>query len=108
VNEVPLALVPPAVVTNTLAAPAEPAGVVQVIEVADTTVTEVHALPPIVTALAPVRLVPVMVTLVPPAVLPLVGLMLPTVGAGIACVVISEQVTEDLLPEASSAIRQMV
>jgi hypothetical protein len=77
-------------------------------EVADTTVTVVQALPPIVTALAPVRLVPVMVTEVPPAVLPPVGLMLPTVGAGTACVVMSEQDTEDLLLEASLAIKQMV
>ena len=95
-------------VTSTLAVPAEPAGVVQVMEVAETTDTEVQALLPMVTALALVRLVPVMVTLVPPAVLPLVGLMLPTVGAGMACVVTSEQVTEDRLPAASLAIRQRV
>ena len=95
-------------VTKTLAVPAEPAGVVQVKDVAVTPVIGAQDAPPTVTALAPVRLVPVMVTLVPPNVLPLVGLMLPTVGVGIAWVVISEQVTEDLLPEASSAIRQMV
>ncbi len=68
-------------VTKTLAVPAELAGVVQVSDVADTTVTAVQAAPPMVTADAPVKSVPVMVTLVPPAVVPLVGLMLPTVGA---------------------------
>ena len=77
------ALVPPDVVTKTLAVPTVPAGVVQVIEVAETTLIEAQAAPPMVTALAPVRLVPVRVTAVPPAVLPLVGLMAVTVGAGV-------------------------
>ena len=76
------ALVPPDVVTKALAVPAVPVGVVQVIEVADTTLTEVQAAPPMVTALAAVRLVPVRVTAVLPKVLPLVGLMAVTVGAG--------------------------
>ena len=75
------ALVPPGVVTSTLAVPAVPDGVVAVIEVALTTVTLVAAVPPIVTAVVPVKLVPVIVTLVPPASGPLLGLMPLTVGA---------------------------
>ena len=66
--------------TSTLAAPAVPAGVVQVIEVAVLALSAVQAAPPILTALALVRVVPVMVTLVPPAVGPLLGLMAVTVG----------------------------
>jgi len=81
VNSVLAALVPPGVVTNTLAVPAEPADVVQVTEVDVLALNGVHALPPMVTTLALVRLVPVMVTLVPPAVVPLVGLIAVTVGA---------------------------
>ena len=80
-NSVLAALVPPGVVTNTLAVPAEPADVVQVTEVDVLALKGVHALPPMVTALALVRLVPVIVTLVPPAVVPLVGLIAVTVGA---------------------------
>jgi len=72
--------VPAAVVTSTLAVPAEPAGVVAVIEVALTTVTPDAAVPPMVTAVAPVKPVPVMVTLVPPDVEPEVGLIALTVG----------------------------
>jgi hypothetical protein len=48
--------------------------------VALTTFTLVAAVPPIVTPVAPVKLVPVIVTLVPPAVLPEVGEMDVTVG----------------------------
>ena len=75
------ALGPPPVVTKTLAVPAVPAGVTQVRVVALVTTTSVAAVPPMVTPVAPVRLVPVMVTLVPPAVLPEVGEMDVTVGA---------------------------
>ena len=74
------ALVPPGVVTRTLAVPAAPAGVVQVMEVALTTVTLVAAAPPMVTPVAPVKFVPVMVTLEPPAMDPKVGLMAVTAG----------------------------
>ena len=74
------ALVPPGVVTRTLAVPAVPAGVVQVMEVALTTLTLVAAVPPMVTPEAPVKFVPVMVTLVPPVLLPEVGEMAVTVG----------------------------
>ncbi len=73
--------VPAAVVTDTLAAPAAPAGVVHVIVVAFTMVTPVQGAPPMVTEVAPVKLVPVMVTAVPPAAGPLFGVMAVTVGA---------------------------
>ena len=62
-------------------APADPAGVDAVIEVASTTTTLVAATPPTVTLLAPVKLVPVMVIAVLPAVGPEVGLTLVIVGA---------------------------
>ena len=75
------AFVPPGVVTNTLAAPADPAEVVQDSDVAVTPLIEVQAAPPIVAAEAPVRLLPVMVTLVPPSVVPLVGETNVTAGA---------------------------
>ena len=75
------ALVPPGVVTTTLAVPAVPAGVVTVMDVELFTTTLVAAVPPIVTAVAPVKSVPIMVMLVPPATGPLVGVILVTVGA---------------------------
>ena len=75
------AFVPLGVVTTTLAVPADPAGVVAVIEVALTTVTPVAAAPPMVTAVAPVKFVPVIVTDCPPAKEPEDGLMAVTVGA---------------------------
>ena len=74
-------LVPPGVVTNTLAVPALPAGVVAVIEVGLTTLRAVAATPPIVTAVAPVKPVPVIVTDCPPTSGPDDGLMAVTVGA---------------------------
>ena len=74
------AFVPPGVVTRTLAVPADPAGVVAVIDVAPTTVTLVAAAPPMVTLVAGVKLVPVMVTDWPPAVRPVDGLIALTVG----------------------------
>ena len=73
------ALVPPDVVTSTLAVPDVPAGVVQVAEVAEAT-TLVQATPPTVMAVAPVKSVPVIVMAVPPAVGPEVGLTAVTVG----------------------------
>ena len=73
------ALVPPTVVTNTLALPAVPAVVVQVAEVAEAE-TLLQAAPPTVMALAPVKLVPVIVMVVPPAEGPEVGLTAVTVG----------------------------
>ena len=74
-------LVPSGVVTNTLAVPALPAGVIAVSEVELTTVTTVAAVPPIVTEVAPVKSVPVMVTACPPVSGPDDGLMDVTVGA---------------------------
>jgi hypothetical protein len=68
------------VVTRTLAGPTVPAAVTAVIVVEFTTVTLVAATPPMVTPVAPVRLVPVIVTLVPPEAKPMVGLMAVTVG----------------------------
>ena len=76
-----VAEVPPAVVTFTSTTPAEPAGEVQVIEVAVLEPQEVPALVPNCTPEAAVRLVPVIVTLVPPAVGPDTGETPVTVGA---------------------------
>ena len=74
-------MLPPPVVTTTLAGPV-PKGVVQVIDVVDVTVVEVQSFVAILTLVPPMtNWVPVMVTLVPPAVEPLLGLMAVTVGA---------------------------
>ena len=73
--------VPPAVVTATLLAPALPAGVFAVMEVALTTTTLVVATPFTVTLVAPVKLVPVIVNAVPPLGGPEVGAMEVIVGA---------------------------
>ena len=74
-------LVPLGVVTSTLAVPALPAGVVAVMVVAFTTVLADTEMPPIETAVAPVKPVPVIVTACPPAVGPDDALMDVTVGA---------------------------
>ena len=74
-------MVPPAVVTRTLADPALPAGVVQVADVEEATLKVVQAVPPTDMPVAPVKLVPVMVMVVPPVVGPLVGKMDVSVGA---------------------------
>ena len=79
-NSVLAELVPPGVVTSTLAVPALPAGVVAVMVVAFTTFTAVAAVPPIVTVVVPVKPVPVTVTDCPPASGPEVALMDTTVG----------------------------
>ena len=55
----------------------------QVIDVAETTVTDVQALPPTVTVAPAAKFVPVMVIAVPPAVLPEVGETDVMVGAEI-------------------------
>ena len=75
--------VPPAVVTATVCAPAVPAGVTAVIEVALATTTLVAATPPTVTLLAPVKFVPVIVMAVPPEIKPDVGDTLEIVGPGV-------------------------
>ncbi len=81
-SAVVFALVPPAVVTSTSATPAALAGEVQVIDVAETTVMPVAAVPPNVTVAPAMKPVPVMVTLVPPVVKPVVGARPVTVGTG--------------------------
>jgi len=60
-------------VTTTSLAPADPAGVVQVIDVAETLTTLVQALPPTVTVAPDTKFVPVIVIGVPPAALPVAG-----------------------------------
>ena len=77
------ALVPMGVVTKTLAVPAVPAGVVAVM-VVELTKAKVAALtPPMVTPVAPVKLVPVMVMAVPPVVGPVAGEILVIVTVGV-------------------------
>ena len=74
-----LVTVPPGVVTDTF--PVVPDATTAVMLVAETTVNEFAAVPPKVTAVAPVKLVPVIVTVDPlPA---LVGINEVIVGAGI-------------------------
>jgi hypothetical protein len=75
-----VALVPPGVVTVILTIPAEPAGEVAVVLVAELTVKLEALIIPNLTAVAPVNTVPVTVTVVPPTNGPLVGAMLVTVG----------------------------
>jgi hypothetical protein len=72
--------VPPGVVTVTSTVPAEPAGEVALILVALTTVNEVAAVDPKLTAVAPVNPVPVIVTTVPPASGPALGRTAVTAG----------------------------
>ena len=81
--ELPVADVPPGVVTVRLKVPgAADAGDLTVICVPESTVNDVAALDPNLTAVAPVKPVPVIVTEVPPASGPAVGLMPVTVGTG--------------------------
>ena len=84
----PVALVPPGVVTVTSTVPAVPAGAVAVIWVALLTVTLVAAFEPKLTEAPLTKFVPVIVTMVPPVVGPAVGLMLVTVGAGVVGVLV--------------------
>ena len=72
--------VPPVLVTATALAPAVPAGVVQVIFVAETTVTDVQGVPPTLTVAPAKNPVPVIDIAVPPAVEPFAGETLVTVG----------------------------
>jgi hypothetical protein len=67
-------------VTNTLAVPADLADTIAVIVVEFTMVKLTTEMPPIVTAVAPVKLAPVIVMEVPPNVDPLDGETLATVG----------------------------
>ena len=77
-------------VTTTSCAPALPAGVVHVIEVADTKVTLVHAAPPTVTVAPARKLVPVIVIAVPPALVPELPETLDTVGAAASGVTLTD------------------
>ena len=81
VNALALVAVPPTVVTATLLAPAVPAGVFAVIEVALTTTTLVAATPFTLILVAPVKLVPVIVNAVPAASGPEAGLTVVMFGA---------------------------
>ena len=74
------ALVPPGVVTVRSTAPADPAGAVAVICVAETTVKLLAAVPPNLTSVAPLRFGPLIVTTVPPPVGPEDGLIEVTEG----------------------------
>jgi hypothetical protein len=77
-----VAEVPPGVVTVTWTRPAEWAGDIAVICMAESTVKDAAAVVPKATAVAPVRSVPVMITDVPPAIGPELGTTEVTVGAG--------------------------
>jgi hypothetical protein len=81
VNALALVAVPPTVVTAMLLAPAVPAGVFAVIDVALTTTTLVAATPSTFTLVAPVKLVPVIVNAVPAVSGPELGLTVVIVGA---------------------------
>ena len=78
-------------VTTTSCAPALPTGVVQVIDVADTTVTLVHAAPPTVTVAPDKKFVPVIVIDVPPAAVPDVPETLDTLGAAASGVTLTDE-----------------
>jgi hypothetical protein len=98
-----LAAVPPGVVTNTLPVAPLPTTAVMLVEL--TTVKEVAAVPPKLTAVALVKLVPVMVTVAPPAAD--VGVNDVTVGAATkvkpASVAVPPMVVTDTLPDAPLA-----
>jgi hypothetical protein len=64
--------------------PAASAGDVALMEVSDTTVNEMAAVLPKLTAVAPVKLLPVMLTTVFPVVLPLFGFTAVMLGKGAA------------------------
>jgi len=95
--------VPPGVVTLTL--PEVPDATTAVILVAETTLNEVAAVPPKLTAVAPVKLVPVIVTVAPIAAL--VGVKEVIVGAGTnvnpTCVAVPPGVVTLTLPEVPAA-----
>ena len=67
---------PPPVVTIISYSPALRAGVIQVIVVLSNMLSDVAAIPPNVTEVAPVKYVPVIVTFVPPVLIPDDGEML--------------------------------
>jgi hypothetical protein len=75
-------------VTETSFKPATPAGVTQVIEVSETTTTEVQAEPPTVTVAPAAKFAPVIVIAVPPVVRPVFGETEIRVGTGVATVIV--------------------
>ena len=79
----PLVPVPPVATTETLTAPALPAGEVATISVSEFAVNVAAAVLPKLTAVAPLNPVPVRVTLVPPANGPPAGEILVITGAGV-------------------------
>jgi hypothetical protein len=82
------ALVPPGVVTRTLAVPSTPGGTTAVISVSETTLYEVAGIGPKATPVAPLKPSPVKVTLVPPARGPDEGLTPDSTGAATSPTVI--------------------
>jgi hypothetical protein len=76
-------------------APALPAGVLHVIDVADTTVTFVHETPPTVTVAPARKFVPVIVIDVPPALVPEEAETLDTVGTAASGVTLTALEAED-------------
>ncbi len=103
--------IPPGVVTATF--PEEPDATTAVMLVVDTTVNDAAAVPPKLTAVAPVKLVPVIVTVIP--LMPLVGVKEVIVGArikikpGLVVVptgVVTETFPED--PDATTAVMLVV
>ena len=72
-----------------------PAGVVQVIEVDDTTVTLVHAAPPTVTVAPDKKFVPVIVIAVPPADVPELPETPATLGAAASGVTLTDEEAMD-------------
>lgn len=85
-------------------APAVPAGVVQVIDVADTTFTLVQAAPPTVTVAPAKKFEPVIVIEVLPAVVPEVPDTLDTLGAAANGVTLTDDDADDD-PEELIALR---
>lgn len=81
VNAFVLVALPPTVVTEISFRPAVPTGVIAEMELLDTTITLVAAVPPTVTLLVFVKLVPVIVIGVPAVSGPEIGLTLTIVGA---------------------------
>jgi hypothetical protein len=80
VNAFAAVAVPCGLVTSTELEPTDPAGVTAVTVVDDTATTFVPGAPPIVTLVAPLRLVPVIVIAVPPSTDPVFGLTDEIVG----------------------------
>ena len=78
--EAPVALVPSTLVTVTLTVPADPAGIVAVICVAESTKKLVAAVAPKLTAVTPVKPEPLRIMLLPPEIGPLTGLNAVTEG----------------------------